>query len=214
MMNEMTQFDKSVKWYDRLSKLVFGQKLRNVELHLIPYLPHTGTVLWIGGGSGHNLPVIMEARPDLGILYFDTSEKMRNLAKARIFDPSNRITFLDSYAELEDHQKEVSSVLMFFVLDLFEDNELTEVLFRWLVRNGAWVKTLLVADFDRPQAPLGSLVASVLIPIMYTFFRITIQLPSRKLPDWKKTLGELGYSEEDPKEELMGVIRSGLWRYS
>lgn len=208
----MTHFDKSVKWYDWLSQLVFGSRLRDIERKLISHLPHSGTILWIGGGSGQILPEIMEARPDLRIVYLDTSENMVRIAKERMPASTDRVAFLTSETQFQDHMEEINAVLLFFVLDLFNEEELAEMLPAWIFRQGKWVEFLLVADFHYPATPLGKMIASVLIPSMYFFFRLSIHLPTTRLPDWKKSLEDLGYVEASVNQGLMGVVRSGLWR--
>lgn len=213
-MDEMKHFDKSTTWYDRLSKFVFGNRLRNSERKLIPNLPHTGTILWIGGGSGQILPEILKARPNLRILFLDTSEKMNALARNRISDANDRVEFFTSHAQLKEREEEITAILLFFVLDVFEEEELNEVLPHWTMSSDQKVELLLVADFDYPETGTGRLMASLLIPIMYFFFRLTIQFPTKRLPDWKKSLRHLGYEEKVVNKSLRGVIRSGTWRAS
>lgn len=211
-MEEMIHFDRSTKWYDRLSTFVFGNHLRNAERILIPHLPHEGTILWIGGGSGQILPEIREARPDLYILFLDTSEKMLALAQNKIAPTEDHIDFLASTTELAGRKEEIDAILLFFVLDVFREEELNEVLPGWVLDHGKHVELLLVADFDYPETGLGYWIASILIPVMYCFFRLTIQIPTKRLPNWKKSLAQFGYAESKVSTRLKGVIRSGLWR--
>lgn len=214
-MHELDHFDKSSRWYDRLSNFVFGNRLIMMERACLPALPHAGTILWVGGGSGVNLPTLIESRPDLSILYLDTSEKMRELARERIsgYD-DGKVEFLNSYSQIGDFADKIDTVMLFYVLDLFSEKDLTEALSHWGCHHGHWTPQLLVADFDRPTSWPGSMLSGTLIPMMYLFFRFAIGLPSHKLPDWKRILREMGYVEESHQSRLMGVLRSGCWRRS
>lgn len=211
-MNEMTLFDKSTKWYDWLSKLVFGNRLRKMERKLIPHLPHSGTILWVGGGSGQILPEIIDARPDLKILYLDSSENMISMARKRISGAEANVSFFTSHKQLADCQEDLAAVLLFFVLDVFEEEGLQEALSTWISNSGKKASLLLVADFDYPTSWPGNVFARLLIPLMYFFFSLTIQIPTTKLPNWKKSLIQFGYAETSMNTSLIGVIRSGCWR--
>lgn len=211
-MNEMTHFDKSINWYDSLSSFVFGSRLRQMERELIPHVPDSGTILWIGGGSGQILPEIIAARPSLEILYLDTSEKMVAKAKRRLAGTEAKVSFFTSLSQITHDQAPLDAVLLFFVLDVFTEQELQEILPIWNSCGSKKTNLLLVADFDYPISRLGNLFARMLIPLMYVFFRLSIQIPTKKLPDWKKSLDQLGYTESSITTSLMGVLRSGCWK--
>lgn len=213
-MNEMTHFDKSINWYDSLSSFVFGNRLRQMERELIPHLPNSGTILWIGGGSGQILPEMIAARPSLEILYLDTSEKMIGKAKRRLSGTEAKVSFFTSLSQITRDQGPLEAVLLFYVLDVFNEKELQEILPIWNSYGGKKTSVLLVADFDYPMSRLGNLFARLLIPLMYVFFRLSIQIPTKKLPDWKKCLRQSGYTESSVTTSLMGVLRSGCWRTS
>ncbi|MDP5169321.1 MAG: class I SAM-dependent methyltransferase [Bacteroidia bacterium] len=204
-------FDKAASWYDRLATLVYGQRLLAAQREMLEELPENGRVLWVGGGTGTMLPVLLESRPHLHVDYLEESSRMISIAAGRITGREQQVSFATSLEYLEPREAEYDAVLLFFVMDVFETRELSLQLQKWLRYANPQGK-VLVAEFCVPAEQPGRMLAKVLIPTMYSFFRLSIGMSNTRLPDWKGCLEEQGFQEVKRTERLLGIILSACWQ--
>ncbi|HLZ16342.1 MAG TPA: class I SAM-dependent methyltransferase [Cyclobacteriaceae bacterium] len=197
-------FDKIAVVYDRLAKLIFGKSINESQKHFLPLIPSHSTVLILGGGSGWILPEIMKERPGVYVCYIDASKGMIDLARKRI--QSRSILFIHG-TENDIPAQQFDVVLTHFYLDLFPPDSLRAVIAKikttllpgssWIVTdflNDAWWKTLMLT-------------------VMYRFFRWTCRIESNRLPDWNKALFESGGRKKNWKFFYGRFIETAVFQF-
>lgn len=201
--------------YDTLTRLAFGPLLRRAShWTLTNGLPaDTGRVLFIGGGTGTELPAVLARCPQARLDFVDASPAMMARARARVAQhcrPADvdRVTFLAGTEADLPTSATYDVVLAFYLLDLFEPAALARVLARMQVAilpGAHW----LVTDFAPPRTAWQR----GLLAILYRFFGLTTGLRTRRLPDWPAALRTTGLH---PLAEASfgpgGLLRAGVWQ--
>lgn len=202
-MDSLNQFDPVVCYYDRLAGLVFGKSLLSAQTEFLDKIPPSSHVLAVGGGSGLWLKQFLRMRPDCRIIYVEPSFKMLKLAVKNV-GPDERIRFIHGTVESMGNESGFDAVLTFFVFDIFSDPGLSEFIIRIkaLLRGQA---SWLVSDFVEVKW-----WHRLLLFIMYLFFRITVNLRTRKLPGWEQCMKENGFVVQQQNSFYGSFIRS-VW---
>src|SRR5665213_2689273 len=75
-------YDNSAWFYDRLSRLIYGDALVRAQVYLLGFIPENAKVLIAGGGTGWILEKLADVHPaGLQITYAEVSAKMMAQAK-------------------------------------------------------------------------------------------------------------------------------------
>lgn len=167
----VNDFDRITPFYDRLAKLVFGDKLIKAQVHFMNLVQPQHRVLIIGGGTGHLLEEISLCDR---IDYVEKSEAMLRRAAKRKANHSINFHHTD-FLEFEP-ETEFDFVICPFFLDCFKEERLKIVLEKIksvLAPDG----TLVVTDFQKTNGN------SLLLKLMHTFFKFTTHLESNTLSD-------------------------------
>jgi len=194
-------FDWIAKYYDPLAMLVFGKSLRMAQTCFLDRVPPASKVLVLGGGTGWWLNEFLEHKPTSKIVYIDESSEMIRLAKKSTNNDS-RIVFVQGTQDSIPRQTEFDVVILFCFLDIFSDEQLPELLGRvrgTMNSNGLW----LVADFIKK-----GWWHSLLLVIMYRFFKRVTGLRNQKLPDWQKALQQVPLRIIDERSFFGQFIKS------
>lgn len=189
-------FDRIAWIYDTLARLVFGKAIDRSQLALLNYVPRSGNLLVLGGGTGRFLPELWRQRPEVTITFIDASREMIRRAKARQAT-GQKIQFIYG-TERDIPEGTYDAVLTPFYLDLYEGEPLdhiVRVLNSHLAENGQW----LVADFRDS----GRWWQPILLRIMYLFFRWATGIQAAHLADWSKSLDRVGW------HKVTGTFRWG-----
>lgn len=181
-------FDSVAPFYDRLSKWVFGNKIKSAQIDSLSFIPSGSKILIVGGGTGWILEEISKIHPlGLMITYIDNSSKMIQLSKKRSL-AFNDVEFINELIEnVKLDLKMYDVILTPFLLDCLVQNEL-EAVFRKmensLKHNGIWI------DVDFYLTTNSNLWHKILIRLMYLFFKITCNVQSSRLPNTKNYFAE------------------------
>ena len=181
-------YDNSAWFYDRLSRLIYGDALIKAQVWLLQYIPAGSNILIVGGGTGRALEELAKLHPaGLQITYAEISSKMIALAKKRDTG-QNEVTFINDAIENISLPASFDVVITAFLFDNFAEPALTKI-FRHthslLKSGGAWLCT----DFQLS----GKWWQSFLLGSMLLFFRVLCGVEAIKLPDVQKHFDQNNY---------------------
>ncbi len=82
-----TNYNKIAKYYDLISRLVYGKAIIKAQVSLLKFIPANSSVLIIGGGTGWVLEELAKIHQEgLTIIYVENSSKMIALAQKEIVE--------------------------------------------------------------------------------------------------------------------------------
>jgi len=197
----------SIAWfYDRLSRLFFGNALVNAQLFLLQAIPAGARILIVGGGTGWILEEITKLHPSgLTITYVDASEKMIALSRKRNMG-NNRVTFIAAPIETASMDGPYDVALTPFFLDNFKEGSLQKiatVIDKRLAPGGKW----LYCDFQDTDIFWQKAV----LKIMYVFFRVSCGIEATHLPDAAGCFSRLQYKMTVRKEFMKGFMAAEIY---
>ena len=198
-------FDRIATYYDALARLVFGKSLQKAQTCFLNYIPPGSNVLVLGGGTGWWLNEFLRLNPTCKIVYIDESSEMIRLAK-KFTNNDQRIVFVQGTQDSIPERSKFDVVILFCFLDLFTEKQLPDM-FRKIMgsmnSNSHW----LVTDFIN-----RSWWHSLLLFVMYRFFKLTTGLKNQRLPDWQEAMHQTGLRKVDEKSFFGQFIKSALYR--
>ncbi len=197
----------SIAWfYDRLSRLVYGQTLVKAQQFLVKDIPTDSRVLIVGGGTGWVLEEIAKIHSTgLTITYIDASPKMIAIARKRNLG-DNSITFIAATIEAIDTTEVYDVVLTPFLFDNFTESGMRKVfvqLDKNLAPQGRW----LFCDFQKTDIFWQKL----LLKVMYFFFSVSCGIEASALPGTEICFSEHEYKIRTQKMFLDGFVASTIF---
>ncbi|GAA3956404.1 class I SAM-dependent methyltransferase [Hymenobacter algoricola] len=204
-------FDRVAAFYDPLSRLVFGQALKQAQRKALEALPPGYPyVLIIGGGSGWVLLEVLRQRPNARVLYVEASPlmlvKSRETVRRHAPEHAAQVEFrLGTQTSLQP-QESFDAVVTFFFLDLFAPAPLRLIVEQLAAarRPGApW----LLADFCPPR----TLWQRALLVSMYGFFRLTTGISAWWLPRIHAELTRLGLQPRQQTFFYRGMVEATIF---
>ncbi|MFI5221696.1 MAG: class I SAM-dependent methyltransferase [Bacteroidia bacterium] len=180
-MTGFTNFDKIAPFYDTLSGLIFGNKLKDVQLHSLEFISPGSIMLIAGGGTGWILEALSGLHPSgLEITYVDSSSEMIRISGKRNYK-KNKVEFINAPIEQVKLKPQSYDVILTpFLLDCFTQPEL-ETVFKnintSLKGSGIWI------DMDFQITSNSTRWQKILIRTMYSFFRLTCKMKANTLPN-------------------------------
>ncbi len=153
--------------YGILKFLVFGRRLNRAEECRLDELTDVRTVLVFGGGAGKVLEHSFFTDVSVQIVFVDASSRMLSIAKERANKLGLvKVRFIRG-TQLDLSDESFDLILCPFVLDVFSDDELPEVLTILSSRLNETGR-LIVTDFTKGVTATNQW----LVPFMYFFFRL------------------------------------------
>jgi SAM-dependent methyltransferase len=199
-------YDNSARFYDNLSRLVFGKALVTAQIHLLPYIPANSNVLIIGGGTGWLLEEITKLHPSgLNITYVEISEKMTDLSRKRNVG-NNRVIFINKPIQrVVPNQQDV--IITPFLFDNFTEVNLQPLFAHihfMLKPDGLWLYT----DFQLT----GKWWQYILLKSMLLFFKVLCGVESWRLPDVERQFNEYDYTIIEEKAFFNDFIITKMYK--
>ncbi|RZA00201.1 MAG: class I SAM-dependent methyltransferase [Sphingobacteriaceae bacterium] len=200
-------YDRTARFYDRLSRLVYGDALQNAQKHFLHLIPAKSQILIIGGGTGKILENITALHPSgLSITYVEISANMIALSRNRNTG-DNYVEFITKAIENTDHSNNFDVVITPFLFDNYTDKAL-KITFPHissrLKPGGLWLNT----DFQLT----GKWWQWVLLKSMYGFFKLFSKIEAKRLPDMKGYFEGAGYSLVARKPFYGDFVVTEGWR--
>lgn len=185
-------YDNAASFYDKLSRLVFGDNLVKAQVYLLKHISPNAKVLIVGGGTGWILEELTRLHPSgLEITYVEISANMMALSQKREIG-DNRVHFINQPIQEVDLPADFDVVITPFLLDNFTDHNLPSVfnpIHQSLKSNGLWLYT----DFQLT----GKLWQGIMLKSMLLFFKLLCGVESWRLPDAKAKFVSHWYSVID-----------------
>ena len=193
------QYSLLAPFYNRLTKLVFGDQLKWAKTCFAENLSGK-KVLIIGGGDGLDYRICQD---EFEGEYWEISRSM--LQKSKINLEESGLSFRLGFFQAEKVNV-FDEVWLHFVLDTMRDEEIESLLQeirKSLKPNGK----IYLADFFMPQ----SLSQRVINWNMITFFRLMVNHKRANLPDYEEILQRQNWVKNSEKEFLKGWVKAQLW---
>jgi ubiquinone/menaquinone biosynthesis C-methylase UbiE len=181
-------YNNSAWFYDRLSRLVYGNALINSQLYLLHYIKPGTHLLIVGGGTGWILEELTKLHPSgLKITYVEVAADMMTLSKKRDAG-SNEVVFINDAIENVNLPNDFDLVITPFLFDNFTEQTLHIVfnhIHRLLKPHSLWLN----ADFQLT----GKWWQQFLLKSMFLFFKVICGIEAGKLPGIETYFTSNGY---------------------
>lgn len=189
--------DPLARIYRTLEYAAFGRALQRARVTHIPAISKAKRILIAGEGDGRFLQRLRTFNPQASIDVFDSSAAMIAQARVRAAATFHHQDFLIAKLPPAAYDAAVTH----FFLDCFSQSQVNEIAVR--IRNALKPGALwLVSDF-RP---------SILIPLLYRFFRLTTGLRAAQLPNYDAALEMAGLTKIDERISRQGQLTAQLWQ--
>ena len=208
-------FCRLARRYHLLETLAFGPSLHRARTAWIAQLADSESMLLLGDGDGRFLSDLVRTNRDGQIVSIDSSPAMVERARQRI--RNSNIGALDRIewrcADLLDitlPNASFDAVVCNFFLDCFTEAETTRILAAVnasLTSHGRW----FWSDFAIPETTPGSMIAPVVVRLLYRFFRGQTGIHAHALPPVARLLGPAGLRVTHTRNLLFGILRSSVW---
>jgi ubiquinone/menaquinone biosynthesis C-methylase UbiE len=204
---------RAYRWIEYLSFGSYLQKCRRLRLREIASCRRA---LVYGDGDGRFLAELVRRFPQIQVAAVDASGEMLRRAAMRL--PENakvRLVHADALAQQVATLPEApfDLIVSHFFLDCFNEEELTALLARVneATKEGAmWV----VSDFAIPRRHVARQAGKLIVSGLYLAFGLLTGLTTRRLPDHGRVMREAGWSLDDRRTLLLGLLISERWRRS
>ena len=203
-------YDRTAGFYDKLSKVVFGNALVEAQRSVLHYIPENAKILIAGGGTGAILEEISRIRAHgTAITYVEISEKMIAVARKRNAG-GNNVLFIHAAIETFRSDERFDVIITSFLFDNFRQDKAAvvfNVLDNLLVRNGSWLFT----DFN-VEKNQSRIWQKWLLKSMYLFFKIFSNVEANELPETGMLFRNAGYKLLFEKSFYRKFIRSWVYQ--
>jgi SAM-dependent methyltransferase len=208
-----TNFDRIARPYRWLEYFSFGPMLERCRFYRIAQLASTRRVLVLGDGDGRFLARLLAANPALHADAVDQSAAMLRLLGQRVaaVGAASRVRIHQADAlTFRPDEGPYDAVVTHFFLDCFSTGEvlaLAESIRPRLTPDAVWI----VSEFAIPHGVAG-LPARSIVAALYAAFRLITGLRTRRLPNYAAALGRAGFTLQEQKSFLGGLLVSERWR--
>jgi SAM-dependent methyltransferase len=189
-------------WIERLG---MGSSLQQRRRWFLPELKNARRALVLGDGDGRFLHELLRENSTVRADYVDLSGRMLELARQRA--GTERVTYKQADARAGDFApREFDLIATHFFFDCFGPQELNCLVDRIAAsaRPGArWV----VSEFRTPN-----FAATVVVRLLYLFFRLTTGLKTEQLSDHRPILEAHGFRRIATAPGCGGLLVSELWQ--
>jgi len=200
-------YDNTTWFYERLSKLVFGQAQIKAQEYFLNQIQPDANILIIGGGTGQILESLTRLHPSgLQITYVEVSAKMMALSRKR-YTGENKVNYITAAIGEAIFTGSFDIIITAFLFDNFSQKSLehTFPLIDAQVKHGAiWLNT----DF-RLTGPLWQ---KLMLKSMYLFFKFFNAVDVQKPPNIEPVFRQYSYQLKQEKSFYRNFIISQLYR--
>lgn len=207
--------DRLARWYRTLEHLAFARQLEKARFAVLNEAGDAKRALLLGEGDGRFVAELAKRNTSLVIDCIEASGMMINTARRRLQNKGiaspDRIRFLHRDARLGlERDRPYDLIVSHFFLDCFSEVDARRIVadVRSLCVPGAkW----LIADFQEPEYGWRKWHARCWLATMYGFFRLSTGLQTRRLPNYRGALLEVGFTLRRTKVTFAQLISSEVW---
>jgi ubiquinone/menaquinone biosynthesis C-methylase UbiE len=218
-MSVPARFGRLARIYRWMEYLSFGPYLQQCRVLRLREMASCRRALVYGDGDGRFLAELVRRVPQIRVPQIqvaavDGSEEMLRRAAQRL--PSSapvRLVQADAlaYEAAALPEAPFDLIVSHFFLDCFDEEDLATLLMRVNAASSegaVWV----VSDFAVPQRPVARQAGWLVVSGLYLVFGLLTGLRTRRLPDHGRVMGEAGWSLDDRRTLLQGLLISERWR--
>lgn len=209
-MREVARFGRLAHLYFWMEYFSFGPYLQRCRCLHLNEVAHATPALVYGDGDGRFLAELATVAPALRITAVDASTAMLRRARERVRCPSVRWVHADARI-WQPPPDGFDLIVSHFFLDCFEEEEVAAIVTRVnaaAADDAIWI----VSEFAIPDGPIAGLAGRLLIRALYLAFGILTGLSVRKLPEYGPVLRKTGWTLQDRRRLLRGLLVSERWR--
>lgn len=177
----MNNYDALAKYYDRISKMIFGTQLIRAQKSILHHIQSGQKILIVGGGTGKILEALDELQmPHVAITYLEASENMIAIARKRK-TAHLQVQFVQDRAENYHSAEAFDCIITPFFFDNFRAEKLSLIfknLDSLLKKDGLFLYTDFFINQQKKR-----IWKSVVLKTMYLFFAITCHIETDQLED-------------------------------
>ncbi|MBB6146119.1 SAM-dependent methyltransferase [Silvibacterium bohemicum] len=202
-------FDRIARAYRWMEYLSFGPMLKRCRFYRLGDAAKRRHALVIGDGDGRFLARLLRENKQLTAEAVDSSRAMLQLLEKRAAGAGQRLAVRCTDARAFSPSGRYDLVATHFFLDCLTTEEtaaLTERIRPHLLSGAMWI----VSDFAIPPG-LAALPARVIVSVLYAAFGVLTGLEIQRLPRHGDVLRAAGFSLDDRKEWLGGLLFSESW---
>jgi ubiquinone/menaquinone biosynthesis C-methylase UbiE len=200
-------YNNSARFYDLLSKLIYGKALVRSQVYLLKFIPPKSNILVAGGGTGWILEEIAKIHPSgLVITYAEIAPKMMELSRKKNTG-NNEVAFINEAVEKLVLQSDYDVVITPFLFDNFKEENFQKIFAHIdaaLKPDGLWLNV----DFRLT----GRWWQKVLLRSMFIFFRTVCSIEAKKLPGIWATFEKYHYRIIERKPFFGDFILSAIYK--
>jgi ubiquinone/menaquinone biosynthesis C-methylase UbiE len=208
-------FDLLAPHYTWMEKFLAGPRLQRCRTAWLDEIAGARQLLVAGVGHGPALAVVLRRHPQLHITCVDASARMLAVARKRARRAGLDMARLEFvHATLPDWQPpagKFDAIATHFFLDCFTPEQLGPIVAA-LARGATPDVRWIVSDFTLPHRGPARWRALAVHRLMYLFFRITTQLPARRLTPPDPVLATHGFRLLRRQTHDWGLLHADLWQ--
>lgn len=211
-MNLPPNFNSLARIYRGMERATFGPWLWRCRCAFLEELHTRRAALVIGDGDGRFTARLLEENLAIFIDAVDVSSAMLRalLRNAGIRSSRVRVHLADA-RRWNPPAPPYDLVVTHFFLDCLTTAEVVSLATRLrssVTPSACW----LVSEFAVPMGWFGSLVARPVVAGLYLAFWLLAGLSVHRLPDHRKALTQAGFTLEQQRRWLGGLLVSELWK--
>lgn len=213
-MSAPARFGRLARAYRWMEYLSFGPYLQQCRTLRLAEMASCRRALIYGDGDGRFLAELVRRLPRIRVAAIDASSEMLRRAAERLpSDADVRMVEADALTDQAAALPEApfDLIVSHFFLDCFNEQELSTLL---AAVNGAAAEDAIwvVSDFAIPQRAVARQAGKLIVSGLYLAFGVLTGLTTRHLPDHGRVMCEAGWSLDDRRTLLLGLLVSERWR--
>ncbi len=204
-------FDRLAPHYDWMEAVTAGARLQRARTHWLDALAGCHNVLSVGEGHGRFAAAFLARFPHAKLTCVEASPGMIEVGQRRTHACRERVRWECAEVLAWQPREKYDAIVTCFFLDCFPAETLAQVVDH-LAGAGERKVVWLVTDFLLPNSGLSRLRARAVHALMYSFFRVAVDLPARRLTPPARLLQDHGFKLQSRHDSEWGLLRTDFWR--